>query len=72
VPLNKSNIKNSTERILRDATLIKAEKIDVSTKTLQQEGQNNMDSEVQGSEVSQQTSDSEEAPPKTVDTQDKK
>lgn len=72
VPLNKSNIKNSTKRILRDATLIKAEKIDVSTKTLQQEGQNNMDSEVQGSEVSQQTSDSEEAPPKTVDTQDKK
>lgn len=72
VPLNKSNIKKSDERILRDATLIKAEKIDVSTKTLQQEGQNTSDSEVQDSEIPQQNSESGEVPTKTTETKDNK
>ena len=72
VPLNKSSIKQSDERILRDATLIKAEKIDVSTKALQQLGQNTLESEGQSSEVPQQTSESEQAPTKISETQDKK
>lgn len=70
VPLKKSNIKKSDERILRDAAQIKAQKIEASTKTIERAGQNTLENEVKDSEVSQQTSESEVAPAKITETQD--
>lgn len=63
---------SSGDKVLRDVPLTKAEKVEASNKAIEQVGQNAFTNEVQGSEVPQQTSESDQAPAKIKETQDNK
>ncbi|SRX75387.1 autotransporter outer membrane beta-barrel domain-containing protein [Aequorivita antarctica] len=71
-PLKKSRTQSSGEKVLRDVPNVKAQEMEVSSKTLQQEGSNTLENEEKGSEVPQQTSESEKGPTKISETQDNK
>lgn len=70
--LKTGRTESSGDKLLRDVPLTKAEKVEASNKAIEQVGQNAFANEVQGSEVPQQTSESDQAPAKIKETQDNK